>query len=615
MINSIKLLQLPIPEVHSLYTGGNIPLAAGYLKSFALRSGMVSDDEITILPREIANNGGIAAILKWITEDNPDVVGFTSYMWNINRNLQLARKIKEIKPGTRIIFGGPEIDADHWAMKSRHIDAFCIGEGEQAFVDFLRDHKEGKPLKRIYHTHNPIDLKTVPNPYLEKTLMPYGKESMFLETMRGCPYLCKYCFYSKSYAAMRFFPEEHLADLFALARDRGVPEIYLMDPSFNVTPGLKEKLEHIKTLNTTGIPIHTEIRLESVTPELARLMKDAGFRSVEAGLQSVNEKSLAAIGRNWNRERFIQGAGHLQEQGIDIKTGVILGLPYDTMEDFELTLSFVRDLNLEGSMEIYPLSLIPGTQLRDDARMLGITSMEHPPYWVLSTGYMGEKDIKRAIEMVEHKLEIEFFPPVIPRFENVYPGYIHFLDLRENADCQLEALYRHPERVGRSLTVLMDENTDIQRMVELGRALHRENVCTLVQLVIDRETLPPEEDIRRLENVFYHANHYFNHIHHYKIDNQGRYSLRFFHLTAALDMAESYLYRPSPCDPVLRYSPRLLERGREILEEKPILWVDSPIEKRQADELRQIYEGFENFLVFKHRVSIEELATKDTKGH
>lgn len=600
---AVTLLQLPIPEVHSLYTGGNIPLAAGYLKAFALHSGVVSNDDITILPREIANNAGDAAILKWVIEENPDVVGFTSYMWNIGRNLVLARKIKKQKPDIRIILGGPEINPGHWALESRHIDSFFLGEGEQAFVDFLRDREEGKPLKRIYQTRGPVDLKTVPNPYLKKVLVPYEKEPMFLETMRGCPYLCKYCFYSKSFAALRFFPGEHLAELFALARDHGVPEIYLMDPSFNVTPGLKEKLEHIKTLNPTRIPIHTEIRLESVTPGIARLMKDAGFASVEAGLQSINTKSLAAIGRNWNRERFIRGAGLLQEPGIDIKTGVILGLPYDTMEDFGLTLDFVRDLNLEESMEIYPLSLIPGTQLRDEATMLGMTYMKHPPYWVLSTEYMGQKDIKRTIEMVEHKLEIEFFPPIIPRFENVYPDYIHFLDLRENAAPQLGALQRHPERVSGSLTVLMNEKTGIHRMEALGRALLRDNACTLVQLVIDRDTIPPEDDVRRLIDVFYHPNHYFNHIHHYKIDTQGRSSLRLFHLTADLEMAESYHHHPYPYDLVLRYSPELLERGRDILEEKPILLVDSPIKKRQVDELKQIYHGFENFLIFKRKKS------------
>ncbi len=594
---SIKLVQLPIPEVLHLYTEGNIPLAAGYLKAFAIEKGVAVAKDIEILPQDPANFGGDAAVLKWLLQEETAVVGFTSYMWNIDRNIRLAQEIKRENPGIAILFGGPEIDLHHPALKDNFIDAFVIGEGEQAFVDFILDFKKGNGVKRLYRCEAPVNLKEVPNPYLKKILVPLQKESMFLETMRGCPYSCKYCFYSKFYSSLRFFPGQDLPKLFALARSYGVPEIYLMDPSFNVAPGLKKKLGLIRRLNTTRIPIHTEIRLEAVTSKIAESMKMAGFRSVEAGLQSVNEKSLAAIGRTWNREKFIQGAKLLREQGIDVKTGVILGLPYDSLEDFERTLDFVISLNLEESMEIYPLSLMPGTLLRDEAEALGITYMPHPPYWVLSTGYMDRKEIKLAIEMVENKLSIEFFPPIIPRFDNVHVDYIHFLDLREKAGYQPDALYRHPERVGHSLTILIDEGTGMDTILGWGRWLKRVTPFTLVQLVIEWETIPPMEDIRRLSDTFYFPNHYFNHIHNYKIDSQGKYSLRFFHLTDNLEIAESYLYQPHDCDLVLKYSPKLLERGKHILEEKPILLVDSPINEKEVKELKRVYEGFENFFL------------------
>ncbi len=596
---SIKLVQLPIPEVHDLYTQGNIPLAAGYLKASVLRKGVLADDDIRIIPRDMANDAGDNAILKWILQDNTNMVGFTNYMWNIDRNIHLAKQIKKTNPVTSVIFGGPEIDRQHWALENKSIDAFVIGEGEDAFIDLIKDLKNGKPLKRVYQSTKPVNLKEIPNPYLEKTLVPWQNESMFLETMRGCPYQCKYCFYSKSYSSMRFFPGEQLPRLFQGAQDYRVPELYFMDPSFNVTPKLKAKLEHIQHLNTTGIPIHTEIRLEGVSKEIALLMKKAGFRSVEAGLQSVNEKSLAAIGRSWHKEKFIQGAQLLLEQGIDVKTGIILGLPYDDLSDLEHTLDFVIDLNLAESMEIYPLSLIPGTQLRDEAQSMGITYMPYPPYWVLSTQYMSQKDLKFAVEMMENKLEIEFFPPIIPRFSKFHPGYWHFLDLREKEKLngQLKALYRYPERIGHSLTILLGENSDLNRLVKLGQWLQKVSPFTLVQLVMDRDTIPPDEDILRLSGAFYNPHHYFNHIHHYKADSQGQYSLRFFHLTGSLEIAESYLYQPRYCDLVLRYTPGLIGKARDILEEKPILLVEGPIDEEEFTELKLIYQGFENLLV------------------
>jgi len=599
---SIKLLQLPIPEVHDLYTQGNIPLAAGYLKATSLRKGILEDKYIQIIPRDMANYGGDTTMLEWIKSESTGVVGFTNYMWNIKRNLHLAKKIKETNPEIIMLFGGPEIDRHHWAIHHKYIDVFVIGEGEDAFIAFIQDIKNGKRFKRFYQSKRPVNLKAIPNPYLEKILIPWQKESLFLETMRGCPYLCKYCFYSKSYSRMRFFPDQYLPRLFALAQEYEVPEIYFMDPSFNITPQLKEKLERIQDLNITGIPIHTEIRLEGVTAEIAQLMKKAGFRSVEAGLQSVNEKSLAAIGRLWNKEKFTQGAKLLQEQGIDIKTGVILGLPYDKQEDLERTLDFVMNLNLGESMEIYPLSLIPGTQLRDEAESMGITYMRrHPPYWVLSNQYLDQKGLKFAVEMIESKLEIEFFPPIIPRFYNFHNGFFHFLDLREKETLisRLEALYQYPGRVGHSLTILIGQGYDITQLVGLGRWLQMKSPFTLVQMVLDQCSIPSDEDIQRLSGVFYNSFHYFNHIHHYKVDCQGQYSLRFFHLTDDLKTAESYLYQPRYCDLILRYTSGLVEKGRDILEERPILWVDTRIEEKELDELKRIYQGFESFLVIK----------------
>ena len=526
------------------------------------------------------------------------MIGFTCYMWNIERNIYLARKLKEQNPDFIIVFGGPEIDDKHWALHDKDIDSFVIGEGELVFWDVIKDIKTGHKPKPLYQSKTPVNLKETPNPYLEKILVPSQKESLYLETMRGCPYPCKYCFYSKSFAELRFFPAENVSKLFNLARDYHVPEIYLMDPSFNVAPELEKRLELIRDLNPTGIPIHSEIRLEAVTPQIARLMKAAGFHSVEAGLQSVNEKALAAISRTWNREKFIKGARLLQEQEIDVKTGVILGLPYDTMDDFERTLDFVMSLNLEESMEIYPLSLIPGTQLRDEAETLGITYMPHPPYWTLSTAYMREKDIKATIEMVEYKLEIEFFPPIIPRFANLHPAYTHFLDLRDKVEAKgrLNDLYRQPERLGHSLTVLMSNATGMSQVVELGRWLGEVSPFTLVQLVIDRKTPPSQKDICRLVDAFFRPAHYFNYIHHYKIDSQGTYSFRLFHLVDSPAVAELYRVQPQYCDLVLRYTPQLLEKARDILEEKPILWVDSPISETEAAELKKIYEGFEDFL-------------------
>lgn len=601
--NNVRLVQLPIPEVQDLYSLGNIPLAAGYLNAYAMSKGVVDKDEIRIIPGEIANYGGDAAVLKALAEPGtgPALVGFGTYMWNLERNLYLAKRLKELNPLTTVLLGGPEINTGHQVQDLPYIDAAVIGEGEQAFVDFLIDWKNNRQSitdKRVYRSHRPVNLHEVPNPYLDGLLAPVPGESVFFETMRGCPYPCKYCFYSKSHAGMRYFPDEWVPALFALARDYRVPEIYLMDPSFEVTPDLEKKLAAIRSANSTRIPVHTEMRLESITPRIADSMAAAGIASVEAGLQSVNPKSLEAIGRPWNRKAFARGAKLLQKFDIDVKTGVILGLPYDGFPEILETLDFVMELGLETAMELYPLALLPGTRLREEAQDWGIKYMNHPPYWVTSTNCLDAMELKSAIELVEQKLEIEFFPPIVPHFKNFHPVYIHFLDLRENPGRHINRLFRFPEKVGQSLTVLTGNDTEPDQLAGLGKWLKQTNPFTLVQLVMERDTVPSMNQIEEISTAFLNRHCYFNHLHHYKIDPQGHYSLRIFHLTANLEAAESYLYESHYFDLVLRYTPPLLSRGRSILEANPVLLVDSPVSPEEKTELINCYQGFENLLIF-----------------
>lgn len=597
----IKLVQLPIPEVHDLFNTGNIPLAAGYLKAYAVYSRAAHESEIDIVPRHVVNYGGDAAILKFIQAHGAPVsaVGFTCYMWNVERDIHLATQLKEQNPGVKIIFGGPEMAGIHPLVEAagETVDVIIQGEGEEAFSTLLTDLKNHHRLHRFYKSNTALNLEHLPNPYLEKMLVPEKGEAMYIETMRGCPYPCKYCFYSKSFPGLRFQPGNQLPRLFEMAREYGVREIYIMDPSFNVTPGLKKRLAVMAGLNSSKIAMHTEIRLESVTAELSHLMASAGFVSVEAGLQSINPPSLSAIGRTWNRERFKRGAWLLTEKGIDVKTGVILGLPEDSLVEFEHTLDFVSQLGLEEFMEIYLLSMLPGTLLRDEAASLGIDYMPFPPYWVTRNRYMQENDFKYAVEMIENKLGIEFFHPVIPRFKNVYPGLIHFLDLRRQQPGKghLDEIYRHPEQVGHSLSIILDDFFPEDELTRLGKFLQQTNRYTLIQLVFDTATPPQKNWLKQLSNDFFHPGHYFNRIHHYKLDAQGMYSLRFFHLTADLEIARRYIFEPLFCDLIVKYSPALLKYGGDILEEKPLVLVKEPVSQDEWEKLTRIYYGFENF--------------------
>src|SRR5262245_44006753 len=147
--HTVVLLQLPIPPLGPEPIKGNVPLAAGYLKMYAEQQGLGTAYDIQILPPPLANTLGDWELVNTILEREPWMVGFTCYLWNIERVLWIAERVKEAKPAIRIILGGPEITADNqWVLESLCVDYAAIGEGEQTFAELLGElQKHNEPSR------------------------------------------------------------------------------------------------------------------------------------------------------------------------------------------------------------------------------------------------------------------------------------------------------------------------------------------------------------------------------------------------------------------------------------------------------------------------------------
>ncbi|GAB4369260.1 MAG: hypothetical protein Kow009_05930 [Spirochaetales bacterium] len=548
----VALLQLPVQESDFFYANANIPLAAGYLAAFQ-RVHAPGLAEIVIPDPALQNLAGDAALLQWILTGKFDIVGFTLYLWNRDRSLYLARQIRRLDPACLLVAGGPDV-ANPNGLEVFHV--LFEGEGEETFLRFLEIFREGgrhdwnstmdsrsttAPLR--FQPTQPLSLERVPNPYLER-ILPLGPEkSLYLETLRGCPRRCSYCFYGKAFATVRHFPPERLPPLFQRAFECGVPEIYLMDPSFNVggPEYLEARVRLLEEVNPTRIPLHTELVLESVTKDLARRMREAGFRSVEGGLQSTNPRALKAVRRPLDPARFRNGARYLQEEGIEVRTGVILGLPEDDLNGFRRTLDFVEESNLQEHLEVYPLSLLPGTELREQAQERGILHMEHPPYWVLSTPTFPSEDLYRAISELEDRYGIEYQRPIHPTFSNE-GSYLTYVDLRN--ETYRKRILQHPEQISWNLTlsvssIQLGESDQRSSLLALARHLFRTNPYTYFKIVVHDEApqrypldAPPlRQALDELVSALFLPTHYGNLSRTFVQDLQGRFTVRVFVVT------------------------------------------------------------------------------------
>jgi len=343
----------------------------------------------------------------------PDVVAFSVYCWNASSVYEICRVLKGAAPAIRIVVGGPEVGPIAEDVLEAHpeIDAVVRGEGEATFAELLRVYASGKSSwmvegvtarkgDEVVSTPDRAlieDLDTIPSPYLVGILRPI-EGGAYLETYRGCPFDCAYCFEGKGYDCIRSFSRERVkAEVAALVDGAGIRSFSFIDSVFNLTSSRLEWLsEFMASYASRGVRLHTiEVDIEKVDDEAAALLKRCGVASVETGPQSVGAKALEACHRRFDPERFSRGIEALQRVGIWTECDLIVGLPGDDVFDFlaGLRFAFERD---PGKVQSSTLHVLPGTELWQRSEELGLVFDPEPPHEIIKTPKTSYLDLRRA---------------------------------------------------------------------------------------------------------------------------------------------------------------------------------------------------------------------------
>ncbi|MEI8374883.1 MAG: radical SAM protein [Planctomycetota bacterium] len=414
------LVQLPIPPPGPQPIQGNVPLAAAYLKLFAQRCGL-EGWRIEILPAQLANRLGDQALVAAILDRGPQLVGFTCYLWNIQRTIWITQQLKAAQPELRILLGGPEITRDNsWVYEHAAINLAVLGEGEQTFVDLLAALRAGRSTEGIPGLWNrgggmPIprtelgDLDRISSPYVEGILDAAEENPMLMETSRGCRYRCKFCYYPKSYSSIHRMSVGQIEANLRHACQRGVKEIYLLDPTLNQRPDFAGFLRLLAQGNPDRqFTYSAELRAEGICAETAQLLREANFQEVEVGLQSVDPEAQKLMGRHISLEAFERGTKAMLDEGIRVRVDLILGLPGDTVDSVRRGLEYLDRVRPFTELQVFNLSILPGTAFRQTASDLGLEYQPRPPYYVLKTPTLDLEDLYGLMEEAQDVFGIVF---------------------------------------------------------------------------------------------------------------------------------------------------------------------------------------------------------------
>lgn len=357
------------------------------------------------------------AVLDRVLQEQPEVVGFSTYIWNVTTVFALAKAVRKALPQVHIVLGGPEVGyrAENVLLTLPEADAVLSGEGEYPFAAFVLSLLNDTPWEQVpglsFRTANGVHIAA---PYLPKEdpVSPYSEEYFkalhgriaYLETSRGCPYSCAFCLSGRC-GTVRFFDlETTKANLLRLASS-GAETIKLVDRTFNANRARAYELisfltEHYGKEIPQGVCFHFEIAGDILDDRLLSSLANVpkGAVQLEIGLQSFCEKTLAAVHRKTDLQRLERNIRALiAPRNIHIHIDLIAGLPFEDAKTFAE--SFNRAYALSPDMLQFGfLKLLYGAPMREEPEEYPCTFCEEPPYEVTSTPWLSKEDLQMLHE-------------------------------------------------------------------------------------------------------------------------------------------------------------------------------------------------------------------------
>ncbi|GIM46672.1 B12-binding domain-containing radical SAM protein [Collibacillus ludicampi] len=391
-------------------------LALRYLRAYARRDFPDIDlCEYTI--KDVAIN-----VVADIYKRNPDVVGFSCYIWNIEETIPIIQMLRKIKPDVKIVLGGPEVsyDVKYWMERIPEVDVIVCNEGEKTFHHVLTEFQAEQRLELVpgiafRHPEKGIvqnlprekmNLEEIPSPYDDDDLPTLVDRIVYFECSRGCPFSCSYCL-SSIETGVRYFPLERTLSELKRLIDAGVKTIKFVDRTFNIHRRYALNVFDFLIKNHKNTVFQFEITADILKPDVVQFLAEnapPGIFRFEIGVQSTNDLTNAIVQRKQNWEKLTHTVLSIKETGkITQHLDLIAGLPEEDYNSFRKTFNDVFGLEPE-ELQLGFLKMLRGTGVRLNADKYHYVYMDTAPYEILSNNVLSFDDVIR-IKRVEDVLE------------------------------------------------------------------------------------------------------------------------------------------------------------------------------------------------------------------
>lgn len=352
------------PRTFHTWEALNIGYIAAYLRTQGFNdlefySGFFDDDERIVAAARRA-----------------DVVAFSCTSPQMKHGLELAAKIKTAKNKT--VFGGvhPSALPDE-VLETGLVDTVVVGEGEEAFLDFLQG--DQRPILRKRYIR---DLDNLPFPdrlliKQERNIAEAFRDNGFriasILASRGCPYRCTFCASRSVWSRkVRFRSASNIYEEFSnLVADFKIDFIKFSDDTFALKESLLTQFCEAKIAAGDKTRWGCNVRVDTVKRATLELMRAANCMEVWFGVESGSPKILAEMNKGTTVEQVIDTFAVTKELGFYRRAYVLLGMPHESREDIRLTEQLIDKITPDA-VGFTILAPYPGTTYHDPDAHAGV---------------------------------------------------------------------------------------------------------------------------------------------------------------------------------------------------------------------------------------------------
>ena len=311
-------------------------------------------------------------LCRQIKKTTPDVLGIYTNLMTKLRVLDIIRFVKG-EPGltnTRIVLGGPEVTYHVEQFLDHGADVVVIGEGEETMAELLsawsrersltdvagiafRDHSGNTFRSPPRQLMKSIDILPPPardaiqlENYLSAWKERHGANAISINTMRGCPYTCRWCsraVYGSSYR--RRSPSVFVDEMLEI-KERYAPDtLWFVDDVFTISPKWLRGFAEEVTSRNAVIPYECISRADRMNEEMVDLLVRSGCYRIWIGAESGSQNILDEMDRRVTVKQVREMIQLSKRRGLQTGTFIMVGYPGETEEDIVATIDHLKRSN------------------------------------------------------------------------------------------------------------------------------------------------------------------------------------------------------------------------------------------------------------------------------